>query len=260
MHQAIPQLLKLPFDVMVEVSEYLDLCSRTCLMDSCRSMRSLFLSSHHLWKQIRIDLSLYDLHKLYSSLRKLSDSNGLHRHVQEVRMDDCDDPDFSPLVMLMKFPSLKCISATHRKQTTNLLVDIKFLQDMLKFGRILPGSLPIERLNLYHHSMEYEEFLDTYQKTWNRISSHPHVQLDIRTCNHPIEQNHPSSPPGCLRIIQSGARCWSCRSPFDTCYRCVPLCSGCQKRRIPPAANEQQTQLKQKIKLDSVQDDFSLFE
>lgn len=84
MRSEAPYLLQMPFDIISDISEYLDLCSRTCLMDTCRQMRYLFLSSKHLWKRIVFDIRLYDIFKIYSSLRKLGDSNGLRQYIQEV--------------------------------------------------------------------------------------------------------------------------------------------------------------------------------
>lgn len=99
-------------------------------------------------------------------------------------MDDCDDADLSPIVMLIKFPHLRKLSARNRKENTNLEVDIKLLQEMLKFGTIKPNSLPIEKLNIYHYYMDFEPHLQAYQKTWNKLSIHPHVELDIRHCDY----------------------------------------------------------------------------
>lgn len=99
-------------------------------------------------------------------------------------MDGNDDPDFSPIIMLIKFPHLRKLSATNRKENTNLEVDIKLLQEMLKFDSVKPKSLPIEKISIYHYYMDYEPHLPTYQKTWNRLSIHPHVELDIKTCGY----------------------------------------------------------------------------
>lgn len=78
-------LLALPYDIIANISRYLDLCSNTSLMDTCRHMRYMFLSSKYLWKIIIFDLNhTTDLHRVYSSLRKLDDSNGLRQHITEV--------------------------------------------------------------------------------------------------------------------------------------------------------------------------------
>ncbi|ORE19250.1 hypothetical protein BCV71DRAFT_263157 [Rhizopus microsporus] len=258
MHNNTPYLLQLPFDVIADISQYLDLCSRTSLMDTCRHMRHLFLSSKYLWKRIVFDVNMNDLSRTYSSLRKLGDSNGLRQLVQEVVMDDCDDPDLSPLIMLIKFPNLRVLSARNRKDTTNIEVDIKLLQEMLKFGHIKPKSLPIER-------------------TWNRLSIHPHVELDIKICGYISEDekeneierdlslleqqirrlqmqlNNGRPTPSedvyterCQRIISVHASCWSCGYHFERCFRCVSVCNGCGLKRIPPMANDNQLRLKQR--------------
>ena len=60
MHNNTPYLLQLPFDVIADISQYLDLCSRTSLMDTCRHMRHLFLSSKYLWKRIVFDVNMND--------------------------------------------------------------------------------------------------------------------------------------------------------------------------------------------------------
>lgn len=82
-----PWLLRLPYDIITNISQYLDLCSNTHLMDTCQQMRYFYLSSKYLWKRIVFDVDLYnDLHPIYSSLRKLDDKNGLRQHVTEVSL------------------------------------------------------------------------------------------------------------------------------------------------------------------------------
>lgn len=204
-------------------------------------------------------------------------------------MDDNDDPDFSPIIMLIKFPHLRKLSAKHRKENTNLEVDIKLLQEMLKFKDVKPGSLPIEKLNIYHYYMDYEPHLATYQKTWNKISIHPHVELDIKICGylppdqkenelereltlleqriqrlqtqengrspHRTRQTEDNPHPlfqnidKCQRIMCVTAQCWACGHPFDRCWKCVPVCEGCKIKRIPPMANDNQIRLKNRRKI-----------
>lgn len=195
-------------------------------------------------------------------------------------MDDNDDSYFSPIIMLIKFPNLRRLSAKNRKDNTNLEVDIKILQEMLKFESVKPKSLPIEKLNIYHYYMDFEPHLLAYQKTWNKLSMHPHVELDIRTCGHlPEDQKEnelerelslleqriqrlqmqqdgrqrvtPSisdhqSAQRCQRIVCTTAQCWSCGYRFEYCWKCVSVCDGCKARRIPPIANDNQMRLKAK--------------
>ncbi|CAO3659681.1 unnamed protein product [Rhizopus stolonifer] len=208
--------------------------------------------------------------------------------ITKVIMDNCDDPDISPLVMLIKFPNLKKISAMNRKETTHLLVDIKLLQEMLMFEQIRPKSLPIERINIYHYFMDYETHLDAYQRTWDRISIHPHVQLDIKICGYLAQETelerelslleqriqmleiqqqedrpmqNTQNTSRCQRIVKVDAQCWSCGYPFDTCWKCTPICEGCKSKRIPPAANDNQIRLKSRKKVQTnTVDEFSVFE
>ncbi|KAI8096142.1 hypothetical protein BDF21DRAFT_354239 [Thamnidium elegans] len=283
-----PWLLRLPYDIITNVSQYLDLCSNTHLMDTCQQMRYFYLSSKYLWKRIVFDVNLYnDLHPIYSSLRKLDDINGLRHHVTEVIMDDNDDPDFSPIIMLIKFPNLRKLSATNRKENTNLEVDIKLLQEMLKFDSVKPKSLPIEKISIYHYYMDYEPHLEAYQKTWNKLSIHPHVELDIKLCAYlpedqrenqlekelslleqriqRIQVQQDNGRPRkndsnenndlyqnidkCRRIMSVTAQCWSCGHHFDHCWKCVPVCEGCKIKRIPPMANDNQIRLKNRRRI-----------
>lgn len=100
-------LLTLPYDIIANISQHLDLCSNTSLMDTCRHMRYMFLSSKYLWRRITFDLNhTTDLHRIYSSLRKLDDSNGLRQHVVEVTWLIC--------TLLSKPPSmLTCQIGNH---------------------------------------------------------------------------------------------------------------------------------------------------
>lgn len=203
-------------------------------------------------------------------------------------MDDNDDPDFSPIIMLIKFPHLRKLSATNRKENTNMEVDIKLLQEMLKFGSVKPGSLPIEKINIYHYYMDYEPHLASYQKTWNKLSIHPHVELDIKICGYlpedrkenelereltlleqriqrlqtqengrirvrnPDETNSQQlyqNVDKCQRIMCVTAKCWSCGYHFDRCWKCVPVCGGCKVKRIPPMANDNQIRLKNRRRM-----------
>lgn len=216
-------------------------------------------------------------------------------------MDDSDDADLSPIIMLIKFPHLRKLSARNRKENTNLEVDIKLLQEMLKFGSVKPNSLPIEKLNIYHYYMDFEPHLSAYQKTWNKLSIHPHVELDVRYCGYlPEDQKEtelerelslleqriqrlqmqqdsrqrvtqqPDAPElrrmdRCQRVLCTTAQCWSCGYHFEHCWKCVPVCAGCNIKRIPPMANDNQIRLKHRrqakpqnqIKAD--EDEFSVF-
>lgn len=199
-------------------------------------------------------------------------------------MDDCDDADLSPIIMLIKFPHLRKLSARNRKENTNFEVDIKLLQEMLKYGSVKPNSLPIEKLNIYHYYMDFEPHLLAYQKTWNKLSIHPHVELDIRHCGylpedqreteleqelslleqriqrlqmqqdgqsrHRLIHEQPDDlglrrrVDRCQRILCVDAQCWSCGYHFEHCWKCVPVCQGCKIKRIPPMANDNQIRLK----------------
>lgn len=197
-------------------------------------------------------------------------------------MDDSDDADLSPIIMLIKFPHLRKLSARNRKENTNIEVDLKLLQEMLKFGSVKPGSLPIEKINIYHYYMDFEPHLAAYQRTWNRLSMHPHVELDIRHCGYLPEDQKESElerelslleqriqrlqlqqdgnrrlteqhVPGshinvdkCQRILCTTAKCWSCGYHFSHCWKCAPKCEGCHIKRIPPMANDNQIRLKNK--------------
>ncbi|CEP15587.1 hypothetical protein [Parasitella parasitica] len=205
-------------------------------------------------------------------------------------MDDNDDADLSPIIMLIKFPRLRKLSARNRKENTNLEVDTKLLQEMLKFGSLKSNSLPIEKLNIYHYYMDFEPHLLAYQKTWNKLSIHPHVELDIRHCGYlpddqketeleqelslleqriqrlqtqqegqrrATQEQQPDDPrfksriDRCQRILCVDAQCWSCGYHFEHCWKCVPVCQGCKGKRIPPMANDNQIRLKYRRQLQS---------
>lgn len=198
-------------------------------------------------------------------------------------MDGCDDAHFSPIIMLIKFPNLRVLSASNRPENTNLEVDIKVLQEMLREEKLKLGELHIEKLNIYNHQMDYETHLVTYQRLWNRLSKGSKVELDIRHCQHvigssidqvnlderirqlAIEQSH-STGNKCQRIIKIGSKCWSCGFEFDSCWKCEPICKGCKLKRIPPLANDNQLKLKykrhqfkQQIDNKADKDEFSVF-
>ncbi|RCI01754.1 hypothetical protein CU098_010782 [Rhizopus stolonifer] len=171
-------------------------------------------------------------------------------------MDDCDDPNFSPIIMIIKFPHLRYLSAKNRPENTNLEVDIKLLQEMLKFASVQPHSLPIQYVHVYHYQMDVEPHLQAYQKTWNKLSQHGHVQLDIRICDHMDALTHQP----CQRIVCTTAQCWSCGYHFNHCWKCVSICDGCKIKRIPPLANDNQAKLKhQRKRIEQETDEFSVF-
>ncbi|KAI8987886.1 hypothetical protein BDF20DRAFT_852683 [Mycotypha africana] len=288
-----PHILSLPYDVIENISQHLDLCSNTSLMDTCRHMRYLYLSSQYIWRKIVLDpAQTTDLHRIYSSLRKLGDANGLKQLIYEVVMDGMDDADLSPIVMLIKFPNLRRLSARYRKKTTDLEVDVKLLQEMLKFGTIKPKSLPLTEVRVYHFNMDFEPHLTAYQKTLNKVSVFPKVKLDIRPCGfiqtvgngsgsnlNPAVMNNDRQLQGendqreqlsdlpqdsieeCQRIISKSEQCWSCGFLFRYCWICVPVCDSCKVRRVPPLANDKQrlSRSKQWVSVAN-DDDFKVFE
>jgi hypothetical protein len=151
--------------------------------------------------------------------------------------------------------------------------------------------------------MDFEPHLSAYQRTWNKLSMHPHVELDIRICGYLPEdqrenelerelslleqrirrlqmqqdgerrfteqhQQSPNSPiiaDKCQRILCTTAKCWSCGYPFNHCWKCVPVCEGCNIKRIPPMANDNQIRLKNRRQIQpksqvmADEDDFSVF-
>jgi hypothetical protein len=198
-------------------------------------------------------------------------------------MDDNDDAFFSPIIMFVKFPNLQRLRARNRRDNTNLEIDIKLLQEMMKFDRLKPGTLLIEKLSIYHYYMDYEPHLPLFQKTLNKLSIHPHVELDIRACGYlpddqkenelehelslleqrinrlqmELDGGRPRNRSDedasfrkvdrCQRIVCVDAQCWSCGYRFDRCWKCVPVCGGCHIKRMPPMANDNQIRLKKRI-------------
>ncbi|KAI8980940.1 hypothetical protein BDB01DRAFT_724378 [Pilobolus umbonatus] len=200
-------------------------------------------------------------------------------------MDNVDDPDLSPIIMIIKFPNIQVLSAKNRKENTNLEVDIKLLQEMLKHGGVKPKSLPIRSINVYHHYMDYEPYISTYQDTWNRLSIHSQVEMDIRQCGYSLTLmqlnnmsisstdhniNHDDNSTDvtvdeCHRIISTNAQCWCCGYHFDKCWKCESLCMGCNSKRLTPSANDIQIKIKSQrhkthTHLIADEEDFSVFE
>lgn len=155
--------------------------------------------------------------------------------------------------MLVKFPQLRRLSTRHRRFNTNIEADTKVLQEMLKAGTLRPGTLPLERVDIYHYYMTVEPHLPAFQKTLNRLSRHDHVQLDVRECsdlvsyvdrslaNLRLEQQHGDLLVDgfCQRIVRIDAQCWACGTVFERCMVCVPKCAGCGRKRLPPLVNDQ---------------------
>ncbi|KAI8068559.1 hypothetical protein BC940DRAFT_353130, partial [Gongronella butleri] len=211
----------------------------------------------------------HDLHQVYATLRRFRDSNGhnLRKLVKEICMDDMDDSMISPLVMLIKFPHLQHLSARQRRLNTNLEADSKILQEWIKGGLLVPGSLSLERLDLFHYNMASDEpFLELFEKTVNRISKNS-VTLDIKRCGYP--KQHTSLPSEtedglsqddrlCKQIIDRFARCWACDAPQQYCWQCTIKCAGCGTNRLPPVANDNQrrTRTAKSAKVD----EFGLFD
>ncbi|CAO3635691.1 unnamed protein product [Cunninghamella echinulata] len=210
-------------------------------------------------------------------------------------MDNTDDSMISPIVMIIKFPNLKFLSAKHRRFNTNLNADTKVLQEFLREGTLKEKSLSLQHFNIYHHFMDNEPYLDAFQKTINRLSRYDHVQLDIRRCseftnnssvleqlsqlNLYINGNNLTQTNGnwegyngCTKIISNSSRCWKCDNLFTRCWNCQPFCLKCKIKRLPTIANDHQRlkiQLgnrslsikKQQLKIeDDLKEEFSLFE
>ncbi|KAI8366739.1 uncharacterized protein BYT42DRAFT_587724 [Radiomyces spectabilis] len=272
----LAKIKELPFEIITDIVIRLDVCSTMNLMDTCRHFRYPMLASTYIWRRIVFDLQYGSLHAIYAALRRFRDSNGLRFLVREINMDNTDDSMFSPIVMLVKFPNLRHLSVKNRRFNTNLEADTKVLQEMLKGGTLKPGSLRLQRLDIYHYYMDFEPHLAVFQKTLNRLSEDANVVLDIRKCGyqadgdmHGLQQrmgnlslpnNNPDAavpedgqldrPPrndvGCQRIINIGMACWACDHVFVHCWICQPRCSGCHIKRIPPLANQQQRKLREK--------------
>ncbi|KAI7878781.1 hypothetical protein K492DRAFT_208776 [Lichtheimia hyalospora FSU 10163] len=182
-------LTDIPIDVIATIASQLDVCSLWNLLDTCRYFRYNLLGYQSVWRRIVVDLDYCDLSSLYAALRRLRDSNGLRTMVKEVIMDGNDDAMISPIIMLVKFPQLRHLSTRHRRFNTNLEVDSKMIQELLKNGTLKPHSLALESVNVYHHYMSTEPHLDTFQRTLNRLSRNQYVQLDIRECDRtPLQQ------------------------------------------------------------------------
>lgn len=182
-------------------------------------------------------------------------------YIIQVVMDGNDSADISPIVMLVKFPNLRTLSARHRRFNTNIEADAKVLQDMIRNKQLQPGTLPLERVNLYHYNMMHEPHLAAFQRTLNRLSKHDAVSLDIRPCCDngslvdTMQRLHLDGP-GCARVVSDEARCWACGYRFTYCFICSPTCPGCRGKRLPPLANDQKIG-----KRDEPEDDpdFSVF-
>ncbi|KAI9472950.1 hypothetical protein BDB00DRAFT_215320 [Zychaea mexicana] len=182
-------------------------------------------------------------------------------------MDGNDDANISFIIMFVKFPELRHLSARYRRFSTNVEADTKVLQELLKNGTLKPHSIPLERVNIYHYYFNTEPHLDAFQKTLNRISKFP-VHLDIRRCYVPTtttttttssngdgdarqqEQQRSleeamegvSISEACYNIVSKEAQCWACLHSFERCWKCESICAACQRTRLPPLANDQKLQ------------------
>ncbi|KAL0076180.1 hypothetical protein F4703DRAFT_1325384 [Phycomyces blakesleeanus] len=209
-------------------------------------------------------------------------------------MDSTDDSMFSPLVMLVKFPNLHRLYARNRRFNTKIKEDTKALLDMIKSGTIKLKTFELERIEIYHHYMTTEPYLEVFQRTIQRLSRHPSVYIDIRMCGDVSEQqgtqpktqtqtqtqtqtletdqlNPTQSSPPCQKIVSKVAKCWACDYHFKQCWMCAPFCGGCNSRRLPPMVNDQKKQqnlINQRLlqqtnalrQQDPVEDEFSVFE
>ncbi|KAG0188525.1 hypothetical protein DFQ28_004732 [Apophysomyces sp. BC1034] len=160
-----PRIDQLPLELVTMSCRYLDICSLMNLMDTCRRFRYYMLTSTSLWRRIVIDLKYGTITEIYAALRRLKDSNGLRFLVQEVIMDHTDDSMLSPIVMLVKFPHLKYLSARYRSSNTDLGADAKVLQEHLNCGTFQPQSLALKRLNIYHYNMSSETYFENPEST-----------------------------------------------------------------------------------------------
>ncbi|KAI8141919.1 hypothetical protein BJV82DRAFT_714394 [Fennellomyces sp. T-0311] len=265
-------LTEYPIDIISAIASHLDLCTLWNLLDTCRFFRYHLLAIRQVWRCIVIDLKHCTLSQVYAGLRRFRDTNGLRSLVHEVIMDGNDDPNnINFIIMLVKFPELRHLSARHRRFNTNLEADTKVLQELLKNGTLKPHSIPLERADIYHYYMNNEPHLGSFQKTLNRISKFP-VRLDIRVCSKsPSSQTLEEAMANvtiaeCNRIVSTEASCWACQYRFQRCWICESTCVGCQRKRLPPQANDQKrrhvslekkaAELRQ-IELD---DEFSVFE
>ncbi|KAI8328794.1 hypothetical protein BC941DRAFT_406361 [Chlamydoabsidia padenii] len=270
-------LLQLPIELLESIAAELDICTLWNLLDTCTYSRYSLLASTKIWKRLVFDLDSHGLHAVYAALRRFRDDNGhdLRRLVEKVVMDGTDDSMISPIVMLVKFPRLRILSAKHRRFNTNLETDTKILQELIKQGKITNGTLSLEQLMLYHYYMDNEPHLDAFQRTLDRLTNSQEVQLDIRRCYDPsletlinthLRLDPSSHGVGCLRIISRDALCWNCHVHLDRCWKCEPRCKGCKAKRLPPLANDNQRKQKlvkikkQPIMDQELQEHFSLFE
>ncbi|KAI9314812.1 hypothetical protein BX666DRAFT_1963800 [Dichotomocladium elegans] len=242
-------LTEIPIDVIATIAIRLDLCSLWNLLDTCSYLRYNLMPYRSIWRRIVVDLKYCDLSQFYAALRRLKDSNGLRRLIQEVCMDGNDDSMISPLIMLVKFPNLKRLSARYRRFNTDLKVDTKLLQEMLKSGQLQPNSLPLERMDIYHYYMAHEPHLDVFSRTLDRLSFNDHVQLDIKECGRArsttdelIDALDNLNLMACTRIVATDARCCVCGYNFVKCWLCESNCPGCRSKRLPPLVNDKMNQ------------------
>ncbi|KAG2223377.1 hypothetical protein INT45_002872 [Circinella minor] len=256
-------LTEYPIDIISSIAVHLDLCSLWNLVDTCQFFRYHLLAIQEVWRRIVIDIKFCNHSQLYAGLRRFRDSNGLRSLVQQVILDGNDDANISWIIMLVKFPQLRHLSARYRRFSTNIETDTRLLQELYKGGTLKPHSIPLERVDMYHYYFTSEPHLEAFQRTLDRISKVP-VQLDIRLCSmvpkeerqqqqqqsqnplvimeQTMEEMTISSSNECQNIIAKEAYCWACLYPFEGCWKCEPICNGCQKRRLPPLANDQKLQ------------------
>ncbi|KAI9029676.1 hypothetical protein CLU79DRAFT_716317 [Phycomyces nitens] len=257
----------IPPEITEAIASHLDICSLMNLMDTCTQFRYQFLASTFIWRRVVFDLRYGDLSAIYAALRRLRDSNGLRQLVREVVMDGTDDSMFSPLVMLVKFPNMRRLCARNRRFNTKLKQDTKALLDMIKAGTIGWNTFELEAIEIYHHYMTTEPYLQVFQKTLQRLSRHPSVSIDIRMCGDESEKDNKGKlkyqliyplcisrlpiatddildqpSQACQRIVSKTAKCWACNHHFRKCWMCAPICGGCNSRRLPPMVNDQKKQ------------------
>ncbi|KAJ2960102.1 hypothetical protein NQZ79_g4517 [Umbelopsis isabellina] len=247
-------LLHLPDELLIQICSLLDVLSIFAIADSCSLGRNRLLSMRSIWRHIAFDPNQKDLHAIYATLRRFRDDNTLNHLrplVESVYMDSFDDPMISPIVMLVKFPSLQHISATNRRYNTSIESDTKVLQSFLKQRKILPGSLSLQSYHVYNPYMNEDRLLSRFQSTLSLLAKSGSVQLDIKECSHalvsqPVANNLDNETTGeddvhlqtyCHRIISKYAKCLFCGEPEVFCYKCVEKCSNCGVRRLPPFVN-----------------------
>lgn len=214
-------------------------------------------------------------------------------------MDGTDDSMISPLVMLVKFPRLRILSAKHRRFNTNLQADTKLLRDFLMRNRL--KGITLERYSFYHHYMDTEPHMEEFHSMLESLcetsgchdDERRQVQLDIKRCADPstaqrgrfqdlelrhgyvdMEQvfHHPETviDDTCRRIVSKDAKCWVCDAALNYCWHCQSHCPQCRSKRLSPLAND--TKRKQKLQLgkrkqllpdamdQELQEQFRLFE